>query len=63
MSKIFQKIGDAIAECDWFAAPILLRFHGEEDKKTKTGGFISLLLIIFLASAFSSSWMDALNKK
>lgn len=54
MSRVIEKISEAFKACDWFASPVLLRYQGDESNKTKTGGFISLILIIGLISLFSS---------
>ena len=60
---ICTKIKTFIESCDVFAAPITLRYEEEEDKTTKTGGFFSIVLIIFLGVAFSNSWNALLNKE
>lgn len=50
-------------EVDRFAPPILLRYETDDKKSTKTGGCISILLIIVLLSYFVNSLTDVLDKK
>jgi hypothetical protein len=62
MKSIGNRIGNSIKYCDFFSAPILLRYETEEDKKSIAGGCSSLLLIITLLIVFSNSWILLFKK-
>ena len=62
MKSVAQTLGNVIEACDSFAAPVFLCFNAEVDKKSKTGGFVSILIVVALISAFSSSWVAVLSK-
>ena len=41
----------------------MLRYETEDKRATKTGGTLSLLLVVVLIVAFYRSWLDVLDKK
>ena len=63
MAKVLDKVGTVVEGCDWFAAPILLRYDSEDKRASKTGGIFSIILIVLLVVAFYNSWLNVLDKK
>lgn len=61
--SLLNKISEAVTIVDCFAPPILLRYNSLPKKSTKTGGCISIVLLIVLAVFFVRSWFDVLDKK
>ena len=47
---------------DMFAASQFLRYKGEAESKTLTGGIISLGIVIYLIATFYSMIVDTFNK-
>ena len=47
---------------DLFSSIQLLRFDGDAETKTLTGGIFSLAVIVYLISTFSSMVLDTFNK-
>ena len=59
---IFKILKEIINKLDLFSSIQLLRFEGNAETKTFTGGIVSLGLIIYLASTFSSMIIQTFNK-
>ena len=59
---IFEILKEIINKLDLFSSIQLLRFEGNAETKTFTGGIVSLGLIIYLASTFSSMIIQTFNK-
>jgi len=57
--KVFKKV---VGKMDLFSSIQLLRFEGDAETKTFTGGFFSLAVIIYLVSTFSSMIVDTFDK-
>jgi len=57
--KILKRI---IGKMDLFSSIQLLRFDGDAETKTFTGGIFSLAIIIYLISTFSNMVIDTFNK-
>ena len=63
LRSLWTKFNNAVLFADCFAPPILLRYNSLPKKSTKTGGFISIILLIILSVFFVQSWFDVLDKK
>ena len=63
MGNFCQQIGTLVETCDFFSAPILLRYDTDDKKSSKAGGFLSLALIILLIIAFYRSWINVFEKQ
>ena len=63
LRNVLLKLTSLVVEVDRFAPPILLRYETDDKKSTKTGGCISILLIIILMSFFYNSLFAVLDKK
>ena len=59
---VFKLIRKTINKLDLFSSMQLLRFDGDAETKTFTGGIISLGLIVYLISTFSSMILDTFDK-
>jgi hypothetical protein len=57
--KILKRI---IGKMDLFSSIQLLRFDGDAETKTLTGGVFSLAIIIYLTATFSSIVFDTFDK-
>lgn len=57
--KIMKKV---ISKMDLFSSIQLLRFDGDADTKTFTGGIISFALVVYLISTFSTMVLNTFNK-
>ena len=57
--KVLKRI---IGKMDLFSSIQLLRFDGDAETKTLTGGIFSLAVIVYLISTFSSMVLDTFNK-
>lgn len=57
--KVLKRI---IGKMDLFSSIQLLRFDGDAETKTLTGGIFSLAIIVYLISTFSSMVLDTFNK-
>lgn len=57
--KVVKK---TINKLDLFSSIQLLRFDGDAETKTFTGGIVSLTLVIYLISTFSSMILDTFDK-
>lgn len=57
--KILKRI---VGKMDLFSSIQLLRFDGDAETKTFTGGVFSLSIIIYLIATFSSMVFDTFNK-
>ena len=51
-----------VGKMDLFSSIQLLRFDGDAETKTFTGGVFSLSIIIYLIATFSSMVFDTFNK-
>ena len=51
-----------VGKMDLFSSIQLLRFDGDAETKTFTGGVFSLSIIIYLIATFSSMIFDTFNK-
>lgn len=58
MGTILHKTGVLLRTCDCFSTPINLRYDGDDQKATKTGGCLSVALITILVVAFYRSWLN-----
>jgi len=59
---ILKFIKRVIGKMDLFSSMQLLRFDGDAETKTFTGGLFSLAVIIYLVSTFSSMIFDTFDK-
>lgn len=51
-----------LKKSDLFASMQFLRFKTEAETKTYTGGFVSLSIVIFLATQFTTMILDTFGK-
>jgi hypothetical protein len=59
---VFKVLKRIIGKMDLFSSIQLLRFDGDAETKTFTGGIFSLAIIIYLLSTFSTIVFDTFNK-
>jgi hypothetical protein len=59
---VFKVLKRIIGKMDLFSSIQLLRFDGDAETKTFTGGIFSLAIIIYLLSTFSTMVFDTFNK-
>jgi len=59
---LFKTIKKIINKLDLFSSIQLLRFDGDAETKTFTGGVVSLAVVIYLISTFSSMILDTFDK-
>lgn len=57
--KVLKRI---IGKMDLFSSIQLLRFDGDAETKTFTGGILSLAIMIYLLATFSTMVFDTFNK-
>ena len=62
MSKVFDFFQDVIKSCNVFTSPVNLRYKLDPDYNTFAGGFVSIILVILLASVFFNAWFTLLSK-
>ena len=62
MVKIFKQIRRLAKKLDLFSSIQLLRFQGDAETKTLTGGIISLAIFIYLAITFFNMIVDTFHK-
>jgi hypothetical protein len=60
--KAIRGIHSGLASVDLFSAQQFLRYKGDADYKTATGGFCSLLVIIIFIILFINSGLNVINK-
>ena len=60
--KVIKTIHSTLTKIDLFPAQQFLRYKGESEYKTATGGFCSLLVIAIFFALFINSGLDVLNK-
>lgn len=63
MDRVGSCISRIIRKFDLFATPQYLRYKGEGEFKTATGGFSSLAIIIILIVVSSSQGLQTINKQ
>jgi len=59
---IFKVLKRLVNKLDLFSSIQLLRFDGDSETKTFTGGIFSLAIVIYIMSTFSSMILDTFNK-
>lgn len=59
---ILKLLKRVVGKMDLFSSIQLLRFDGDAETKTLTGGVFSLAVVIYLISTFSSMVFDTFNK-
>jgi len=62
MVKIFKHIRRLAKKLDLFSSIQLLRFQGDAETKTLTGGIISLAIFIYLSVTFFNMIIDTFHK-
>lgn len=62
MDRIGSCISRIIRKFDLFATPHYLRYKGDAEFKTATGGFSSLAIITILVVVSSSQGLQTINK-
>ena len=62
MSKALYVAKTFLKKCDLFASMQFLRFKSDAETKTFTGGLISLSIVIFLATQFTTMILDTFGK-
>lgn len=62
MFEIFKVIRRLVKKLDLFSSIQLLRFQGDAETKTLTGGLISLVIFIYLAVTFTGMIIDTFHK-
>jgi hypothetical protein len=60
--KVIKKIHPALTSFDLFPTKPFLRYKGEAEYKTATGGFCSLLVIAIFFVLFIKSGLNVINK-
>lgn len=61
--KKFNKFLDAVQEFDLFAPGIGLRYKSDNDYKTFSGAFLSIILICLFGTVFINSFVDLVSYK
>jgi hypothetical protein len=59
---VFKVLKRLVNKLDLFSSIQLLRFDGDAETKTFTGGIFSLAIVIYIMSTFSSMILDTFNK-
>lgn len=59
---IFKVLKRLVNKLDLFSSIQLLRFDGDAETKTLTGGIFSLAIVLYIMSTFSSMILDTFNK-
>lgn len=59
---VFKVIKKLVNKLDLFSSIQLLRFDGDAETKTFTGGIVSLGIVLYIMSTFSSMILDTFNK-
>lgn len=62
MFAVFKVLRRLVKTLDLFSSMQLLRFKGDAETKTLTGGMISFVIYIYLAVTFSTMIIDTFNK-
>ena len=62
MLIVFKVLKRIIGKMDLFSSMQLLRFDGDAETKTFTGGIFSLAIMIYLLATFSTMVFDTFNK-
>ena len=62
MVQIFKVIRRLVKKLDLFSSIQLLRFKGDAETKTLTGGLISFLIFIYLSVTFTGMIIDTFHK-
>jgi hypothetical protein len=62
MPSPLKILKETLYKTDFFASTELLRFRGDADNKTLTGGFVSLAMIIAILVTFASMIITTINK-
>jgi hypothetical protein len=62
MGKIIKCLRAFLQSLDFFPATQFLRYKGETEYKTATGGFVSFVIIIIFIILFTSTGLDMINK-
>ena len=57
-----KKVKEFLKAFDFFAQPVNLRFDGEPDYESATGGFCSIVMIIIFIAIFTGTTINTLNK-
>lgn len=61
--KVVNKLQSGLKSLDFFPTQQFLRYKGEPEYKTATGGFCSILVIIIFIILFINTGINVLNKK
>ena len=61
--EIFKRIKQLVKEVDLFAQVPAYRYNEDTNFKTVTGGFISLITMLFFIGVFANTFINTLNKK
>lgn len=62
MLVVFKVLRRLVKKLDLFSSIQLLRFKGDAETKTLTGGMISFVIYVYLAVTFSSMIIDTFHK-
>jgi hypothetical protein len=60
--KAIKILHSTLTKIDLFPAQQFLRYKGEAEYKTATGGFCSILVIAIFFALFINSGLDVINK-
>jgi hypothetical protein len=61
--KITRGIQSLLQMCDLFAASQFIKYKGESDFKTATGGFCSVVILTIFAVLFTSMAIKTVNRQ
>lgn len=62
LRKFIKGLQKLLRMCDLFAISQFIKYKGESDFKTSTGGFCSVAIIVIFAVLFTSMAITTLNK-
>ena len=63
MNKFARKLHKLLSACDLFAVNQFIRYKGESEFKTATGGFFSIAVLVIFAVLFTNLAIRTVNKE
>jgi hypothetical protein len=62
LNKVSRGVQSLLRMCDMFAVSQFMKYKGESDFKTATGGFCSVAILTIFAVLFTSMAIKTLNR-